>query len=322
MKRHARLTGKRFGRWTVIGFVPDKFRKWKCRCDCGAVKVVFAQHLKSGKSKSCGCLHKEKVTIHGHYKNGIKTPEFEAWRSMIKRCHKKDHPAYHLYGGRGIKVSRHWINSFEAFLEDMGPRPTDKHSLDRINNDEGYNTKNCKWSTKKDQARNKRNNRIIEFRGESHTLVEWSEITGIDAPTISQRLKKGWTVKKALQKFDGRKNKLNGKKINLEKARRIRVLFHLGKTVKELCKEFQISQPMVNKILRNEAWQERKQKSILYFAGQDGVQREIPETVLDGAPVLLSFHTAVTIQQQDRKPKGRLQTLFRARRKVKKRENK
>lgn len=133
--------------------------------------------------------------------------EYEIWKAMRQRCLNKKNKAYKNYGGRGIKISKEW-NSFETFLKDMGRKP-DKKSLDRINNESNYSKENCRWATRKLQSRNKRNNRILELNGEKKILQDWANEFKISSLLVFKRLKRGWSLQKALtekSKF-GKQNK-------------------------------------------------------------------------------------------------------------------
>lgn len=119
--------------------------------------------------------------------------EYRCWQDLLQRCNNHSHAAYPSYGGRGIFVCNKWACSFEAFMEDMGPRPVGM-SLDRINNDGPYAPDNCRWATQKQQNRNHRGNVILEFQGKKQTIIEWSEETGVDHRTILSRHKSGWPI--------------------------------------------------------------------------------------------------------------------------------
>lgn len=119
-----------------------------------------------------------------------------AWGQMIARCYDPQHPKYHRYGARGIRVCDRWICR-RLFLEDMGQRPHGK-TLNRINNDGNYEPSNCEWADATEQAQNRSNNRNIEYKGESHCITHWERITGIHRKTIAKRLDNGWTVERAL----------------------------------------------------------------------------------------------------------------------------
>jgi len=127
-----------------------------------------------------------------------RAPEYQSWSHMKSRCQDIKNQDYHRYGGRGITVCKEW-EIYENFLADMGRRPSSAHSLDRIENNSGYHKGNCKWSTKIEQNRNKRNNRLIEYQQKIITLSELSEKTGIPPDIITYRLKKGWGVDRAVE---------------------------------------------------------------------------------------------------------------------------
>jgi hypothetical protein len=126
------------------------------------------------------------------------TPEYKAWQTMRLRCTVPTNSAYPDYGGRGIKVCDRWLNSVAAFIEDMGPKPSPRHELDRENNDGDYEPGNCRWVTRKINDRNRRSNRFLTFRGETKTIAEWSELLSVPNDTIRWRLKSGWSLENAL----------------------------------------------------------------------------------------------------------------------------
>jgi hypothetical protein len=126
------------------------------------------------------------------------TPEYQAWKAMVARCTNDRHPAWARYGGRSITVCPRWLESFEAFLSDVGPRPSPQHSLERKRVNEGYCPSNCCWATRLEQARNKRSNRMLTLNGETLCVTAWAERLGVKAEMIRSRLRMGWTSERAL----------------------------------------------------------------------------------------------------------------------------
>lgn len=159
------------------------------RCVCGNEKKIRMSFVRSGKTKSCGCLQRGKATKHGM--EG--TPEYHAWSSMKKRCNLLSDKGYKRYGGRGIKVCDRWMESFENFYEDMGNRPSMRHSLDRINNNKGYSKENCRWATATEQANNRRSTVMIEGYGVTQSISMWENTMEIPKGRITARLIYGWS---------------------------------------------------------------------------------------------------------------------------------
>jgi len=192
------LRGQIFGRWKVIKpiFGITKNIHWECRCECGEKGLVKTQALRSGDSRSCGCLHREIIiklfTTHGM--TGSK--EHDAWLNMKNRCYNKKHPNYDRYGARGIRICKRW-EKFENFLADMGKCP-DGLTIERINNGGNYSPSNCKWATVQEQSNNKRTNVFLELHGRRMTKMEWARELGMKFTTLSGRLSRGWTVEDAL----------------------------------------------------------------------------------------------------------------------------
>ena len=137
------------------------------------------------------------IPRHGHTPNGIPSPTYRSWMAMKCRCLRPGHPAYDKYGGRGISICERWMR-FEWFLEDMGERPSSRHSIDRIDSGGHYTPENCRWSTPKQQSRNRRNIRFLTCNGETLCLAEWAERTGIRLNSIIRRLNRGCTAEEAL----------------------------------------------------------------------------------------------------------------------------
>lgn len=154
------LVYRRYGRLTVCGQQILQTRKdgrveafLPVVCDCGTQRLVRTYCLQKGITKSCRCLQKEMAAkTHGL----SETPEYQAWISAKNRCTRPSNTLYHNYGGRGITMCPEWLNSFETFLRDMGKRPSQFHTLERINNEQGYNKENCKWATRTEQNNNTR----------------------------------------------------------------------------------------------------------------------------------------------------------------------
>jgi|HubBroStandDraft_2_1064218.scaffolds.fasta_scaffold32031_4 hypothetical protein len=175
-----------------------------CRCKCGVEKSVRLDGLQAGTVKSCGCFQKAmghvqglKNTKHGHCRRLVdRDPVHNIWKQMNQRCingHKN-------YGARGIKVCERWKGKrgFQNFIDDMGPRPSSRHSIDRFPDQNGdYEPGNCRWATPKEQGRNRRDNLMITFDGKNKPLSEWSEIKNISYTMLYSRLRHGWSIEEA-----------------------------------------------------------------------------------------------------------------------------
>lgn len=157
-KTNGIAAGQFFGLWTVIERAADRRNLgayWRCRCECGSEREVRGYYLLAGTSRSCSSKHWEQPPSQlTHGAHG--TPEWEAWSAAIKRCENPAHAAFKNYGARGIRMCDEWRHDFAAFLAHVGSRPTPQHSIDRINNDRGYEPGNCRWATKSEQRRNQR----------------------------------------------------------------------------------------------------------------------------------------------------------------------
>jgi hypothetical protein len=185
------LAGKKFGKWVAVSAYPRRRHAhvyWHCRCECGTERAVDGQNLLNGRSRSCGCAE-SRVRSHGKSESA----EYKIWASMIQRCTK---PVKN-YGARGIKVCVRW-RKFENFYADMGPRPSPKHSIDRIDNDGNYEPSNCRWATRSEQAFNRRARSAITFAGRTQSMAQWAREVGIPRVTLFQRLQKGWPLEKAI----------------------------------------------------------------------------------------------------------------------------
>lgn len=190
-----KLTGQKFGRLHVIteAYKTRNGIMWECRCECGTVKPISGSKLVSGSTRSCGCLRIERVTTHGL----SKTPTYVAWREMLSRCIYPNNRSYPNYGALGISVCARWLK-FINFHADMGDRPLN-HSIDHKRVTGNYNLDNCKWSTKSEQQRNKRNTNYLTIDGVTKPMVEWCEIYDIPCARVWHRIKRfGWEPLRAL----------------------------------------------------------------------------------------------------------------------------
>jgi len=197
------LTGKKFGRLTVLHEVEDKRRStyWLCSCECGSQKVICGCSLTRGHTFSCGCYKKDRGieanTTHGHARMGTSTPTYKTWQSMKYRCMLPTDPSYKDYGGRGISVCERWATSFENFLLDMGERPAGT-TLDRIDNESGYSVENCRWATIKEQMNNTSKNRFVTYRGTRLTISQLAEQVGMKPTALHRRISLGWDIEDAV----------------------------------------------------------------------------------------------------------------------------
>jgi hypothetical protein len=212
------LSGKKFGRLLVTGqagyYVQRNGTKgslWACLCDCGNTVNVRVGKLNNGHTQSCGCLQAERRGSAQVTHRASRTAEYHTWQEIKKRCTLRSHKNFNRYGGRGIAMCARWQDSC-AFLADMGPKPSPRHSIDRINNEGGYwcgsaecpecgpagRAPNCRWATQKEQQRNRRSNRIVEINGESMCVAAWCERFGVSQKIVGTRFRNGWTPLAAL----------------------------------------------------------------------------------------------------------------------------
>jgi len=202
------ITGQKFNRLTAIKFSHRKGRVyyWEFLCDCGNKITIAKSDILNGHTKSCGCFRKENSSSM-HTTHGMtKTRFYNIWQSMIQRCNDSTAISYPRYGGRGIKICRKWLD-FQNFKDDMYESYI-KHSkkfgeknttIDRVNNRDDYKSSNCRWATPFTQSRNKRNNRMITFKGKTQCLTDWAIEYDLQRKTLHNRLYYyGWTIERAL----------------------------------------------------------------------------------------------------------------------------
>ena len=207
MAKYKDITGKRFGRLIAIEPVGKvkhgETTEWLCRCDCGNLTITKGQYLRGGNTKSCGCLQKElaaermrqRETKHGE----CRTRLYRIWVNMKNRCNCPNNTHYECYGGRGIKVCKDWMESYENFKNwAINNGYSDTLTLDRIDVNKDYYPENCRWVTRHEQALNRRTTYQITYKGETKTFFEWSQIVGIDSKTLRSRVtERNWSVEEA-----------------------------------------------------------------------------------------------------------------------------
>lgn len=204
-KRRIDLTDRTFGRLWVRQIIPtNKGIFWFCQCVCGGDTITSTNKLKSGHTTTCGCKQRESITERNTTHDLSHTPEYQIYRGMMSRCYSETSDASFHYQERGITVCERWRNSVEAFCSDMGPRPTPKHTLERINNDGNYEPGNCKWATYTEQALNRRAPRrtgihLLTAHGKTQNISRWCEELGISSTLLHMRIRRGWPLERVLR---------------------------------------------------------------------------------------------------------------------------
>ncbi|MZK54155.1 hypothetical protein [Clostridium beijerinckii] len=199
------LRGKVFGRLVAIEIVGrNKSRSviWKCKCECGNECEVVSDRLLQGETKSCGCITKE-LNKTRRITHGLShTKLYYVWKAMLARCNNKKHPWYSRYGGRGIKVCSEWedVKAFYDWAINNGYK--DGLEIDRVDNDGNYEPNNCKWKTRKEQTQNTSRNKKVTINGETKTLSEWAEVTGLNQNTLQYRYYRGDRGERLIRKID------------------------------------------------------------------------------------------------------------------------
>lgn len=158
--------GKKFNHWTIIEIAPlkklndGKFQKRViCKCDCGTIRNLSLNVVKRLETNCCGCIGDKQASLRWKTHGLTGTRENRIWKNMNRRCDRPTNHNYKWYGGRGISVCKEWKESFETFLKDMGKAPTNKHSIDRIDNNGNYCKENCRWATQHEQMLNTSKNK-------------------------------------------------------------------------------------------------------------------------------------------------------------------
>lgn len=201
--------GKKFNRLTVmeegLSYRDKKSNKIvrivKCKCDCGNITETGPSRLKTGITKSCGCIQKEKLKLRSISHGKSYTPEYRAWRDMKNRCYNISNKYYDNYGGRGISVHPPWVDSFQEFFNYVGERPSNNYSLDRPNVNGNYEPGNVKWATTKEQAIHRTDNVMLEMDEEWDTQGNWSRKLGITRTYIKMYIQKGLSLSQIVSQY-------------------------------------------------------------------------------------------------------------------------
>lgn len=206
------LVGESFDLLTVIEYSHKEQAKrgyrhyWKCKCECGNIVIRRADSLKGKGVKSCGCYREKILKEHNFKINNPKkthgktnTRLYKIYSKIKERCYYEKYPEYNLYGGRGIKMCEEWKTDFMSFYNwSINNGYNDKLSIDRIDFNGNYEPDNCRWADNILQANNKRNNIVLEYNGEKHTLPEWAKILELPYSTLANRYKRGKSIDEIL----------------------------------------------------------------------------------------------------------------------------
>lgn len=201
MRMVGSLIDQRFGYWVVLYRDSNRNDYYVCRCDCGTIKSVYGYALRKGLSKSCGCRRFESK-YDDEYGRDCRRRAYTKWQGMMRRCYDQKHTRYHTYGGRGIQVCDDWhdFDRFYEWLISQGYNNDLSLTIERIDNNKGYNPSNCILIPLSEQCNNKTTSHFIEYNGEIHTMTQWAKIKGINVFTLKKRLESGYSIDDALNK--------------------------------------------------------------------------------------------------------------------------
>lgn len=210
------LVGQRFGRLQVVrlngikevkrSYRINRYAMWECVCSCGNSCIASTQNLKSGRTKSCGCLYLESIHDGNPKHNKSKTRLYRLYSGIKNRCYNTNEPSYKNYGGRGIVMCQEWADNFMSFYEWAIANgyneslPPSECSIERIDVNGNYCPENCEWVPVSQQGRNKRNTRYVTYKGKRMSVAEAAELSGVNSKTIYSRLARGHAPFVALRK--------------------------------------------------------------------------------------------------------------------------
>lgn len=250
------MSGLTFSRLTVVNFAETRkigngaAAYWLCRCECGTVLTVHGSSLRTGNTKSCGCLESDLTRArnfkHGAAPRGTKPPEYTALRNMLSRCYNPLSPHFDRYGGRGIAVCDRWrfgensLTGFECFFADIGPKPDKSYSVDRFPDPDGnYEPGNVRWATQTQQVRNSTNATKIQLDGHSMSISDAAETVNVPYRLLQGRLRRGWDVDKSIsvEKNPGAVYlTVHGKRLSLAEAAKITPGVTMAAIKRRLCR--------------------------------------------------------------------------------------
>lgn len=198
MRQKLELNGQRFGRLLVESFdrVHGGHSRWNCLCSCGVRAAILSNHLRTGRTRSCGCLQQESRRASNITHGMSKTRPYSIWHQMVKRASDLNNPSY---GGRGVTVCPRWVASFESFWEDMHEGYSDKLTIGRKDNDLGYCKANCRWETWQEQFQNRRTTVWVQTPSGRMSLSSASRAAGLSVSMVAQRRRAGWPEERWLE---------------------------------------------------------------------------------------------------------------------------
>ncbi len=203
------MSGMVFGYLTVVSahHADAGGWRWSCLCRCGKTLVVLGTAMRQGHTTSCGCVSTARIVAFNTRHGQAGSIEYRTWNSIVSRCENSKNKSFARYGAAGVTICARWRSDFAHFLADMGNRPSDKSSIDRVDSASGYwcgkeecsdcgpmeRKLNCRWATVTEQNRNKRSNIHISYHGETLTLAEWVSRLGMHRASVAERLERGWS---------------------------------------------------------------------------------------------------------------------------------
>lgn len=193
MLQDSDFIGKKLNLLTIIKEVTQKIkykRFVECLCDCGNIKIIQLSYVRSHHTKSCGCYNLSAFRVRSTTHGMSYSKEYNSYRKMIERCYSPNDISYKNYGAIKISVDERWLNNFDNFISDMGMKPSVGHSLDRIDSKGNYSKENCRWATRTEQNRNKKNNVVIVYNGTSMLLIEWANYFNTHYLNVRAQMKK------------------------------------------------------------------------------------------------------------------------------------